>query len=331
MLFAAQLITAHYHHEMVELRQLRYFVAVAETLHFRRAAERLLITQPALSHQIASLEHQLGVRLLDRDRRHVELTPAGQVLLDAIRPALAQSAQALAAARWAGGITSHAIRLAYPIDAERVVRLLLDGLRERQPDIWVADYHLQTAHAAAALADGSIDAAFLPQPADGSLAWIPLRPGQLVVWLPAQHPLAAVRGPLELSHMADQPLLAPAPDVAPGYRAMLAWVCHLGGFRPDLVDLDPTARRTAGELARLVAAGRGLLLTASDPATPLPEIWVGRVALPATRGPGLGLAWRRRGSSAQVQALADLMADNQPFAPEPEPTRANVRRPARLP
>lgn len=72
----------------VELRHFRYFIAVAEELNFRRAAERLFITQPALSHQIAQLEHEIGVKLFERDKRKVELTAAGQAFLEEVRRTL---------------------------------------------------------------------------------------------------------------------------------------------------------------------------------------------------------------------------------------------------
>jgi DNA-binding transcriptional LysR family regulator len=84
----------------VEFRQLRYFVAVAEELHFRRAAQRLYVTQPALSRQIAQLEQELGVRLLERNRRRVQLTAAGDALLREARGILVQLEQGLASARW---------------------------------------------------------------------------------------------------------------------------------------------------------------------------------------------------------------------------------------
>jgi DNA-binding transcriptional LysR family regulator len=86
----------------VELRQLRYFIAVAEELHFRRAAERLYVTQPALSRQVARLEREVGVQLFERNRRGVELTPAGSELLASLCQALVQLERVLADARWRG-------------------------------------------------------------------------------------------------------------------------------------------------------------------------------------------------------------------------------------
>ncbi|MFF6986515.1 LysR family transcriptional regulator [Streptomyces sp. NPDC010273] len=137
----------------VELRQLRYFVAVAEELNFGRAADRLLIAGPSLSQQIKALERDLGVRLFDRDRRSVALTPAGAALLPHTR-ALLERADDLRrrAGRLAG---SEAVRLGYVnwLPADLTSRTA--GVAQVHVDAWVAPSHTQ----AARVADGSLDLA----------------------------------------------------------------------------------------------------------------------------------------------------------------------------
>jgi len=137
----------------VELRQLRYFVAVAEELNFGRAADRLLIAGPSLSQQIKALERDLGVRLFDRDRRSVSLTPAGAALLPHTR-ALLERADDLRrrAGRLAG---SEAVRLGYVnwLPADLTSRTA--GVAQVHVDAWVAPSHTQ----AARVADGSLDLA----------------------------------------------------------------------------------------------------------------------------------------------------------------------------
>lgn len=137
----------------VELRQLRYFVAVAEELNFGRAAERLLIAGPSLSQQIKALERDLGVRLFDRDRRSVSLTPAGSALLPHVRALLERSDDLGRRARQLAG--SEAVRLGYVnwIPADLVARA--SGVAQLHVDAWIAPSHTQ----AARVADGSLDLA----------------------------------------------------------------------------------------------------------------------------------------------------------------------------
>jgi DNA-binding transcriptional LysR family regulator len=137
----------------VELRQLRYFVAVAEELNFGRAADRLLIAGPSLSQQIKALERDLGVRLFQRDRRSVSLTPAGSALLADARALLARADELWRRASRLSG--SEPVRLGYVnwLPADLAART--SALAQIHIDAWVAPSHTQ----AARVADGSLDLA----------------------------------------------------------------------------------------------------------------------------------------------------------------------------
>lgn len=137
----------------VELRQLRYFVAVAEELNFGRAAERLLIAGPSLSQQIKALERDLGVRLFDRDRRSVSLTPAGAALLPHTRALLERAADLQRrAGRLAG---SEPVRLGYVNWLPTDLTATTSAVAQLHVDAWIAPSHTQ----AARVADGSLDLA----------------------------------------------------------------------------------------------------------------------------------------------------------------------------
>ncbi|MFJ9133871.1 LysR family transcriptional regulator [Streptomyces sp. NPDC102256] len=142
----------------VELRQLRYFVAVAEELNFGRAAERLLIAGPSLSQQIKALERDLGVRLFDRDRRSVSLTPAGSALLPHTRALLDGADELQLRARRLSG--SEPVRLGYVnwLPADLTARTA--AVAQVHIDAWVAPSHAQ----AGRVADGSLDLA---------ICWVP--------------------------------------------------------------------------------------------------------------------------------------------------------------
>ncbi|MGY0056298.1 LysR family transcriptional regulator [Streptomyces sp. LZ34] len=137
----------------VELRQLRYFLAVAEELNFGRAAERLLIAGPSLSQQIKALERDLGVRLFDRDRRSVALTPAGAALLPHTRALLDRADDLQSRARRLAG--SEAVRLGYVSWLPADLTTRTSAVAQLHLDAWVAPSHTQ----AARVADGSLDLA----------------------------------------------------------------------------------------------------------------------------------------------------------------------------
>ena len=128
----------------IDLRHLRYFLAVSEELHFGRAARRLHLTQPPLSHAIRRLEEELGVRLLDRTSRSVALTDAGRVFADEGRKMLAAFQRAVEEARRAGGVgTTVRIGCVPALPIERLLAYI-EALRDREPDVSIRVAHLLT-------------------------------------------------------------------------------------------------------------------------------------------------------------------------------------------
>src|SRR5688500_12268607 len=153
---------------LVELRHLRYFVAVAEELHFGRAARRLGIAQPPLSQQIRRLEDELGAGLLRRNRRRVELTAEGEISLDQARATLAQAARAVQAVRSARAGTSG--RLAIGVVPWTNFTSVPGAIRvfgDRYPNVEIELYNLTTPDQLPALRDGRIDVGFTRPPLRG--------------------------------------------------------------------------------------------------------------------------------------------------------------------
>ncbi|MFB9927499.1 LysR family transcriptional regulator [Amycolatopsis halotolerans] len=266
----------------LETRELRYFTAVAETLHFGRAAERLGIAQPPLSRAIAQLERRLGVQLLDRNRRGVALTEAGRVLLRESRLALAAVAAAARRTRRAGD--SQLVLVTKAGASHELLRRLLNAPDAPPVEILLCEVGEQ----AGLLRDGSADVAIMHHPYD-DLAGFDTEELQVegqVAILPATHPLA-VRETLTLAEVSDVPDLPIA-----------RWP-RLDGSYPD--GPGPEVR-TQSKLAQLVALGRTLLVI---PASSRAWQWPEHVAVPVVDAPEVTtmLAWPSTSRSPEVAAF----------------------------
>src|SRR3954470_8323980 len=218
----------------VELRHLRAFVAVAEELNFTRAAERLHLAQQALSSQIRQLEERIGVTLLIRSTRKVELTPAGEVLLDHARAVLAATERGVAAARAAGGGAQVlTLGLVVPVDRE-VFRPALDRFGERHPEIEVRALFGEVLDPTGGLRTGDADAALVVGAFDRSgLDMIPLWTDPRGLAMSASHELAA-KAEVSIDEMIAQPSFDfPAPDRV--FRAYWMAINHRAGPPPRLV------------------------------------------------------------------------------------------------
>jgi DNA-binding transcriptional LysR family regulator len=233
----------------LDLRRLRYFVAVAERLHFSRAAEELLIAQPALSRQIRALEKELRTELFVRDSRRVELTDAGRQLLDDARPLLA----AADAARRRVDRAAHAARTL--VVGFRTGIRITDAVRDftaAHPEVTVEVRRVEWDDQAESVLDGRVDLAYVRLPVLGpGLSLTRLFSEPRMAALPASHPLAArdsltaadLARQTEILHLCANPVQDP------------------GGSRPV------SAVRTVEEKLEYVAAGRGICylpLSATD-------------------------------------------------------------------
>lgn len=278
----------------LETRELRYFVAVAEELHFGRAAVRLGIAQPPLSRAIRQLEHRLGVDLLDRNRRGTALTGAGRVLLDEARAALDAVAAAERRTRRAGDPKRPLVLATKAGASHELLQRLLDAAAS-QPDAAPVDVLLcEVGEQAGLLRGGRADVALMHRPFD-DLAGFDTEDlcveGQVAL-LPAGHPLAS-RDQLTMADVSDVPGLPVA-----------RWP-RLDGSYPD--GPGPEVR-TQSQLAQLVALGRTLLVI---PASSRAWQWPDHVAVPVVDAPTVTtvIAWPPNSRSLAIASLVRSAAD----------------------
>ena len=239
----------------MDLRQLRYFVAVAEELHYGHAAQRLRIAQPALSRQIQALEKDLLVQLLFRNRRRVQITPAGQVFLDRARQILARADEAVLAAQRAGGGVSGTLNLGFVGSATYDV--LPGVLREFLQAAPHVDLTLSemTVHAQIeALSEKRIDIGLLRLPAKTEgLVFRTIAREPLYVALPSSHRLAHLPA-VPMSALSAEPFVLYPDHPRPSWTEFIIGLCEQAGFRPVVVQRTVEIQTTLS----LVAAGIGL-------------------------------------------------------------------------
>ncbi|MFB6625321.1 LysR substrate-binding domain-containing protein [Streptomyces sp. NPDC056374] len=245
---------------MLDLRQLRYFVTVAETEHVGRAAERLHISQSPLSRQIAQLEKNLGLTLFERSQQRIRLTSDGRVFLTEARALLRHADRLENLGRRLGRGEEGGLCIGYVADAMHtgVLPTALRSLREERPGIHVALYDQESADQFEGLRQRSLDIALVrrpPQEDDPDLDAAPLLRDPLLLTLPEGHPLAA-RQELTPDDLDGEPWIAVGDAHAAGGRDAFVASCTASGFTPD-IRLDAADALTA---LGLVASGLGLAL-----------------------------------------------------------------------
>ena len=242
----------------MELRQLRYFVAVAEELHFHRAAERLHISQPPLSQQIRALEEELGFALLVRTRRRVELTPAGAAFLRDARAILGELDGAVAGARRIDAGLTGRLRINFVGSALfSTVPGTVERFRRSRPGVALELRERATADQLRAVRAGVADVGLVRPPIedDDSLRVETVLRERTVAALPAAHPLAELRR-VPLRRLAAEPLVLFPRDQAPGFHDLLIDSLAGSGSAPRVIQIAPEMLTIIG----LVAAGTGVSL-----------------------------------------------------------------------
>ncbi len=220
----------------MELRHLRYFVAVAGELHFGRAAKMLHISQPPLSMQIRALEDEIGVTLLNRTRRHVSLTRAGEAFLNDARQILDRSEQAILTARRAGRGEIGELAIGFISVADyNLLPLILREFRRRFPLVTLSLKESTTDAQMTELVDGRIDVGFLlPPVTEATIESVPILREPLIAALPERHPLARKSGAISLASLANAPFIMTPRRMAPGLHDDIVSFCHSAGFSPQV-------------------------------------------------------------------------------------------------
>jgi DNA-binding transcriptional LysR family regulator len=282
----------------LDLRKIRYFMAVAQELNFGRAAQVLHIAQPVLSRQIRALEAELGVQLLVRDRRGVELTAAGEALRADAAPLLA-SAEALRrrVGRAAHGADSFTVAFIAGVIVTGAVR----ALAAAHPQLTVEVLRTSLASQTEVLRDGQADVSYVRLPVDQSgLKVSVLFDEPRVVVVPAGHRLAG-KPMLHLADLAGETLLQP-PDVVPEWRALTG----------DTAPRNVPAALAVEEKLEHVASGRGIVVLPRSTATFYQRPGITSIAV-ADIGPSrVALAWDATRRSRLIHEFAGFAAAHLP-------------------
>jgi LysR family transcriptional regulator, hca operon transcriptional activator len=294
----------------MELRHLRYFVAVAEELNFTRAAQRLNTAQPSLSQQIQDLEQEVGGSLFIRTKRSVKLTAAGTAFLDEARLTLAQARRAIASARQAARAGESTLVLGFGPAAEiKLFPSALTSLRASFPTLRLEFRSMTTLKQREALLHNEIDLAFLRPPIhEPSLEAIPVLCEQLVAVLPADHPLAG-EGPLDFAELSGYPFVEVSPLHSGNLFDLVRAAARERGVQLNTIKQQVVANVL--NLLTLISLGEGYTLL-PDYAESLVfrNVTTRRLTPPAIEA-DLLMAWRKGDPSSENAALRDLITSSR--------------------
>lgn len=290
----------------MELRQVRYVLAVAEERSFSRAANRLHLAQPSLSQQIAKLEKLLGVTLFHRLPQHVELTDAGQRFVQVAQTLVDMSEGLEREMRsYAVGECGKLMVGSLPITGAYVLPHVISAFTKRFPGVELQLVEDTSSHLEQLLVRGKIDVSLLTMPiGDPSIETIPAINEEIFLALPPQHPLAK-RKEIDLAEVADQPFILL--KEGQGFRTISLRLCELAGFRPRIVFESSNIQTVQS----LVSAGMGLSfapkMIALAPGSAEPPVYVPLTSKPSRT---LVVAYRKdRPLSKPAEAFVRILVE----------------------
>jgi DNA-binding transcriptional LysR family regulator len=288
----------------MELRQIRSFLSIAETLHFSRTAELVHLSQPALSLQIRALESEVGVRLLERNRRKTALTAAGRAFREAAIRGVSQLDRAVRNARLAADGKLGLLRIGFISTAgSELVPAIIRRFRELNPEVEFSLRNILTAEQVQMLEGEALDVGFLRLPIGGhaQLNVETLHREPFVLVVPSSHPLAK-RKKVRLRELAGQDFVMYDRTHAPGFHDLIFGLLRQAGIVPNV-------RQSAGEmptLISLVAAGMGISILPRSAVKHSVAAVVGCEIADAIPMSEVGLALSKSNSSAVVQNFRAL-------------------------
>ena len=288
-----------------DLRQLRHFIAVAEQLHFGRAAAALHISQPPLSRAIRALEERLGVRLFARSRRRVELTPEGARLVGEARRMLGQLERTVQEMRGMARGEEGRLRIGFVSLADYgVLPALLKAFKSARPGIALALREMLSPEQAAMLAAGELDFGLLLPPVSGAedLEHIVVQRERFVAALPARHRLASAKGRLAVSALAGEPFVMVPRDIAPGLYDIVTGLAARAGISfnvaQEAIQMQTVVSLVSSGLGAAIVPGsianlgrRGVVYRELADPHPKLDLWL---AWPRNQGGAAGLGTAAR-------------------------------------
>ncbi|MDZ7967299.1 MAG: LysR family transcriptional regulator [Nostoc sp. DedSLP03] len=288
----------------MELRHLRYFVILAEELHFGRAAERLHIAQPPLSQQIRQLERELGFELFHRTKRNVQLTEAGHVFLCEVQQIFRQLQQAIQVGQQTSRGEIGQLVVGFVSSATyNILPTILRSFRSCVPSVSLELHELTTDQQLEWLREGRMDVGFVRPPVDENrFSWEIIFQESLMVALPEAH-LLANESDVCLTSLANEPFILFPRILAPGLYDLIISLCQQAGFSPNVAQ-EAIQMQT---IVSLVAAEMGVAIVPASLQNMQRTGVVYKSVQESTSKVGIAMIWRKNETSPTVQKLVEIV------------------------